>query len=42
MVQSPYTMGYLRLGETIAALQGYDTGSPFINTGIIVRTKYSH
>ncbi|WMJ87041.1 substrate-binding domain-containing protein [Anaerocolumna sp. MB42-C2] len=42
MVQSPYTMGYLGLAETIAALRGYDTGSPFINTGITVRTKYSH
>lgn len=42
MVQSPYTMGYLGLAETIVALKGYDTGSPFINTGITVRTKYSH
>ena len=42
MVQSPFTMGYLGLSQTIAALKGYDTGSPFINTGIIVRTKYSY
>jgi ribose transport system substrate-binding protein len=42
MVQSPYTMGYLGLAETIAALRGYDTGSPFINTGIKIRTVFSH
>ena len=42
MVQSPYTMGYLGLAETVAALKGYDTGAPLINTGISIRTKYSH
>lgn len=42
MVQSPFTMGYLGLAETIAALKGYDTGSPFINTGITIWTKYSY
>lgn len=42
MVQSPFTMGYLGLSQTIAALNGYDTGSPFINTGITIRTTYSY
>ena len=42
MVQNPFTMGYLGLAQTIAALKGYDTGSPFINTGITIRTKYSY
>ena len=42
MEQSPYTMGYLGLAETIAALLGFDTGGPFINTGITIRTKYTY
>jgi ribose transport system substrate-binding protein len=41
MVQNPYTMGYLGMAETIAALRGIDTGPPFINTGVSVRTKYT-
>jgi ribose transport system substrate-binding protein len=41
MVQNPYTMGYLGMAETIAALQGFETGPPFINTGVSVRTKYT-
>jgi ribose transport system substrate-binding protein len=42
MVQNPYTMGYLGMAETIAALQGFETGPSFINTGVFVRTKYTH
>jgi ABC-type sugar transport system, periplasmic component len=42
MVQNPYTMGYLGMAETIAALKGFDTGPPFINTGVYVKNKYSH
>jgi ribose transport system substrate-binding protein len=42
MVQNPYTMGYLGMAQTIAALHGYSTGPEFLNTGIKVRTKYSH
>lgn len=42
MVQNPYTMGYLGMAETIAALNGYSTGPEFLNTGITVRTKYFH
>ncbi|MHB8130554.1 MAG: substrate-binding domain-containing protein [Mobilitalea sp.] len=42
MVQNPYVMGYLGMGSTIAALKGFDTGPPFINTGVSIRTKYSY
>jgi ribose transport system substrate-binding protein len=42
MVQNPYTMGYLGMAETIAALLGFETGPPFINTGVSVRTKYTN
>lgn len=42
MVQNPYTMGYLGMAETIAAVKGYSTGPDFLNTGITVRTKYSY
>ena len=42
MVQNPYTMGYLGMAETIAALKGFDTGPPYINTGVSVRTKYTN
>ncbi|WMJ87481.1 substrate-binding domain-containing protein [Anaerocolumna sp. MB42-C2] len=39
MVQNPYTMGYLGMAQTIAALKGFETGPPYINTGVSVRTK---
>ena len=39
MIQNPYTMGYLGMAQTIAALKGYDTGPTFLNTGITVHTK---
>ncbi len=42
LVQNPYTMGYLGMAQTIAALKGYSTGPAFLNTGITVRTKHSH
>lgn len=42
MVQNPYTMGYLGMAETIAALKGFNTGPPYINTGVSVRTKYTN
>lgn len=40
MVQNPYTIGYLGMAQTIAALKGFETGPPYINTGVSVRTKY--
>jgi ribose transport system substrate-binding protein len=42
MVQNPYTMGYLGMAETIAALKGFETGPPYLNTGVSVRTKYTN
>lgn len=42
MVQNPYTMGYLGMAQTIAALKGFETGPPYINTGVSVRTKYTN
>lgn len=41
MAQNPYTMGYLGMAETVAALRGLETGPSFINTGISVVTKFS-
>jgi ribose transport system substrate-binding protein len=41
MVQNPYTMGYLGMAEAVAALKGYDTGPPFIDTGVSVFNKYT-
>jgi ribose transport system substrate-binding protein len=41
LVQNPYTMGYLGMAEAIAALRGFDTGPPFINTGVSVVTQYT-
>lgn len=42
LIQNPYTMGYLGMAETIAALKGFETGPPYINTGVSVRTKYTN
>jgi ribose transport system substrate-binding protein len=42
IVQYPYTMGYLGMAETIAALKGFETGPPYINTGVSVRTKFTN
>lgn len=42
MVQNPYTMGYLGMATTIAALKGFDTGPPYLNTGVSVRTKFTN
>jgi ribose transport system substrate-binding protein len=39
IVQYPYTMGYLGMAETIAALKGFETGPSYINTGVSVRRK---
>lgn len=39
LVQNPFTMGYLGMAESIAALRGFDTGPPFINTGVTVVNK---
>ncbi|MGC6173111.1 substrate-binding domain-containing protein [Lacrimispora sp. 38-1] len=36
MVQNPFTMGYLGMAQTVAALRGLDTGPKFINTGVSV------
>ncbi len=34
--QNPYTMGYLGMAEANAALEGFDTGPSYINTGVTV------
>lgn len=34
--QNPYTMGYLGMAEAYAALEGFDTGPSYINTGVTV------
>ena len=34
--QNPYTMGYLGMSEAYAALEGFDTGPSYINTGVTV------
>lgn len=36
LVQNPFTMGYLGMAEAIAALQGFETGPPFLDTGVSV------
>lgn len=37
--QNPYTMGYLGAAQAFAALMGYDTGPPYMNTGVSVLMK---
>lgn len=37
--QNPYTMGYLGTAQAFAALMGYDTGPPYMNTGVSVLMK---
>lgn len=39
IVQYPYTMGFLGMAEAYAALNGKDTGPPFINTGVSILRK---
>lgn len=40
LVQNPYTMGYLGMAEAFASLRGFETGPPFINTGVsIIRSR---
>ncbi len=41
MVQNPFTMGYLGMAQSIAALRGFDTGPQFINTGVSVVNIYT-
>ena len=41
LVQNPFTMGYLGMAETVAALRGFDTGPQFINTGVTVVNIYT-
>ncbi|ADL04030.1 substrate-binding domain-containing protein [Lacrimispora saccharolytica] len=41
LVQNPYTMGYLGMAESVAALRGFDTGPKFINTGVTVVNIYT-
>lgn len=41
LVQNPYTMGYLGMAQAVAALQGYDTGPPFIDTGVTLITRFN-
>jgi len=40
VVQNPYTMGYLGVAEAVAALNGYETGTDYINTGVNLLKKY--
>lgn len=40
LAQNPYTMGYLGMAQAVAAIKGYDTGPPFLDTGVSVLTKY--
>jgi ribose transport system substrate-binding protein len=40
LIQNPYTMGYLGMAEAVAAIKNYNTGPPFIDTGVSVLTKY--
>lgn len=40
MLQNPYSMGYLGMAETIAALYHLNTGPEILNTGTNVTTKY--
>jgi ribose transport system substrate-binding protein len=42
MVQNPYTMGYLGMAEAVAALKALDTGPPYIDTGVSIKTEFSH
>jgi len=41
LVQNPFTMGYLGMAQSIAALRGFDTGPEFINTGVTVVNIYT-
>ncbi|MDR7814421.1 MAG: substrate-binding domain-containing protein [Lacrimispora sp.] len=41
LVQNPFTMGYLGMAQTVAALRGFDTGPQFINTGVTVVNIYT-
>lgn len=42
MLQNPYTMGYLGMAQTFAALKGFDTGPSNINTGVSVKTIFTN
>ncbi len=39
LAQNPYTMGYLGVAEAYAALEGFETGPPYINTGVTILTN---
>jgi ribose transport system substrate-binding protein len=39
VAQNPYTMGFLGMAEAAAALKGYDTGPPNLNTGVSIITN---
>jgi ribose transport system substrate-binding protein len=39
IAQNPYTMGYLGMAEAYAALNGFNTGPSYINTGVTVIRK---
>lgn len=41
MVTNPYSMGYLGVAEANAALNGYDTGPSFIDTGVSIINQYT-
>ncbi len=34
--QNPFSMGYFGMAQAFAALKGFDTGPPFINTGVSI------
>ncbi|HWT74544.1 MAG TPA: substrate-binding domain-containing protein [Mobilitalea sp.] len=42
MVQNPYTMGYLGMAQAYAALNGFDTGPHYLDTGVSVKTQFTH
>lgn len=42
LLQNPYTMGYLGMAQTIAALQRFDTGPVLLNTGTSIASKQEY
>lgn len=42
LIQNPYTMGYLGMAQAVAALKGFDTGPDFLDTGVTVKTQFTH
>jgi ribose transport system substrate-binding protein len=40
LLENPYTMGYLGMAETIAALSHFQTGPDFLDTGTSIKSNY--